>query len=273
MIPIIYRGGATQTEWCSRLPGVRGAAFFYQHFPRLSFLARRLERTNYEPEMELLDLLCHRRKTSVDIGAKFGMYTYRILAHSGGVVAFEPIPHINRMLRTVFGRRCRVEAVALSSTPGEAVLRMPFASNGSAKLGRSTIERDNPLDHQEIASTRELVVETRTLDSYELEDVGFIKIDVEGHELSVLDGAVETIEKSRPNLLIEANDEHNDGAVARLAVWLRERDYHGVFVSGDRLRAMDELDPESHPGIENFIGIHRSHGETREQLAARVSGS
>ena len=38
---------------------------------------------------------------------------------------------------------------------------------------------------------------------------GFIKIDVEGHELKVIDGAKETIEKHKPNLLIEIEEQHS----------------------------------------------------------------
>ena len=70
----------------------------YQRFPRLMFLIRRLGKVNYEQEMELLDVLCDRTKTSVDVGAKLGMYTYRLLGHSRDVVAFEPIPLLNGML-------------------------------------------------------------------------------------------------------------------------------------------------------------------------------
>ena len=251
---------------------MRSAPLFYRFFPRLSFWARRIERTNYEREMELLPALCSADKISVDIGAKLGMYSYRMLPHSAEVVAFEPIPHYNRMLETVFRRRpFRVEPVALSDKPGEAVLRTPFDETGTGSYGRSTIEPANQFPVHRPDHVKELEVAVRTLDEFELENVGFIKIDVEGHELAVLGGAARTIESSRPNLLIEANDEHNEGAVERVCRWLAGRGYEVFFLDSDRLRPIDELDPDRHAGVENFIGVHRDNAEGREALlAARV---
>ena len=49
-------------------------------------------------------------------------------------------------------------------------------------------------------------VEIRTLDSYAFDDVSLIKIDVEGMEMAVLRGAVETIERHRPYIYAEAWD-------------------------------------------------------------------
>ena len=50
---------------------------------------------------------------------------------------------------------------------------------------------------------RQFTVECATIDSDHLENVGFIKIDVEQHEREVLHGALNTIERCRPVLLIE----------------------------------------------------------------------
>src|SRR3954471_9007152 len=99
---------------CSRVRLMQAAApFSYRHMPRLVFLLRRLSRANYEREMELLDLLCDRKRPGIDVGAKIGMYTYRIREHSSEVIAFEPIPMFNRILRAVFeGKRGRVEPYA-----------------------------------------------------------------------------------------------------------------------------------------------------------------
>lgn len=51
-------------------------------------------------------------------------------------------------------------------------------------------------------------VKTRTIDSYHIENVGLIKLDIEGNELSALQGAVHTINKSgRPPIIFEANND------------------------------------------------------------------
>ena len=254
---------------------MRGAAFFYRHTPRLVFTLRKLARANYEREMELLDALCDRTATGVDIGAKVGMYTYRIRAHSSDVVAFEPIPLFNHMLRAVFqGKRGRIEPYAVSRCAGTAKLRMPVDHAGThLEYGRSTIEHNNTLVRDVIARVDELEVETRALDDYELARVGFIKIDVEGHELAVLDGAARTVAAHRPNLLIECNDEHQPDAVAKLAAWLAAHQYGAWFLDGQQLSGIDAYKRDEHwrgRGIENFICVHHDRVDVVERLRERA---
>lgn len=251
------------------------SAWWYRRFPRLVFNLRRISKANYEREMELLDVLCDPARTGIDVGAKVGMYTYRIRARSSDVVAFEPIPLFHDMLRAVFeGKRGHIEPVAVSDRRGTATLRMPYDGEGHRQFGRSSIEAANPLVHHQIARTEELVVETRAIDDYQFPRVGFIKIDVEGHELAVLDGAARTIAEQRPNLLIECNDDHHPGAVGKLAAWLAAHDYEAAFLDGGELHDIARYDRAEHweqRTIENFICTHRDRAEVRERLARRAA--
>lgn len=254
---------------------LRGAPFFYAKFPRLAHAVLRIYGANYEREMELLGALCDRTRTGVDVGAKVGMYTYRILDRSSDVIAFEPIPLFNRMLMLTVGKRpSRIEPYALSNSAGRTRLRMPYRANGGAEFGRSTIEPANRLVHPTIDRQEELEIETRTLDQYGLENVGFIKIDVEGHELAVLEGAEQTIGTSRPNMLVECNDDHQPGGAARLALWLENHDYDGYFMLGGELVSIAEYVHADHwqrLGIENFICVHKDRPEVRDALASCVA--
>lgn len=54
----------------------------------------------------------------------------------------------------------------------------------------------------------EIKVQLRPLDDLEIKSVDFIEIDVEGHEMEVLEGAAKTIRESRPVVLIEVQHEH-----------------------------------------------------------------
>lgn len=251
------------------------APFAYRRLPKLVFLMRRLSRANYEREMELLDLLCDHSRPSLDIGAKLGMYTYRIRKHSSDVTAFEPIPMFNRILRAVFeGRRGRVEPYAVSDRRGTVKMRLPYGHDGVPKFGRSTIDPDNQFDPEIIGRIDELEVETRRIDDYDLPDVGFIKIDVEGHELAVLAGAEGTIARHKPNLLIECNDEHQRDAVERLGASLEAHRYTTLFLDGRELRPISEYRRDVHWSerqIENFIAIHRSRPDVLDRLTERIA--
>lgn len=250
------------------------SAWWYRRLPRLVFNLRRLSRANYEREMELLDVLCDRARTGIDVGAKVGMYTYRIRARSADVIAFEPIPLYHDMLRAVFeGKRGRVEPYAVSDRRGTAILRLPYDRAGGRQYGRSSIEPHNPLAHRQIARTEELAVETRAIDDYALPRVGFIKIDVEGHELAVLAGAARTIAAHRPSLLVECNEDHRPAAIAELSAWLAAHDYEAQFLAGSQLEPIARYDRAEHwerRGIENFVCTHRSRADVREQLARRA---
>jgi FkbM family methyltransferase len=253
---------------------LRSGPFWYRNFPRITHFVRRIARANYEREMELLDVLCDRARAGVDVGAKVGMYTYRIRRRCSKVIAFEPQPLFNQMLAKVFdGLRGKVHPFALSNRCGHATMRIPWDARARGLFGRSTIEAANTLAYHEIDRTDELEVETRTLDDVDVGDVGFIKIDVEGHELAVLEGATHTLATSRPNLLVECNDEHRPGGPAELARWLAEHDYNAHFMFGARILPIAEWDYDTHwrkHGIENFIGVHESRPEVLAAVEARA---
>jgi hypothetical protein len=159
---------------------------------------------------------------------------------------------------------------------GSSRSRLPYGHDHSPKFGRATIDPANRFDPEVIARADVIDVETRRIDDYDLADVGFIKIDVEGHELAVLAGAENTLMRHTPNLLIECNDEHQPNAVSRLGSWLEAQAYDAVFIQGRELRPINEYQREIHwtgQGVENFIAIHRSRPDVFDRLAARVSQS
>jgi FkbM family methyltransferase len=141
--------------------------------------------------------------TVVDIGANKGAYTYwlsKATGTTGRVVAFEPQPRLANHLHELRHdfRLANVEIVnaALSETPGVGQLLQPAAN----PLGGATLA---PLE----GSVASLEVRLETLDRFFGDcagaTVGFIKCDVEGHELSVLRGGESLLRRDRPALLLE----------------------------------------------------------------------
>jgi hypothetical protein len=100
-------------------------------------------------------------------------------------------------------------------------------------LGRSTIETSNALEDEDGSAKEQVTVTVRKHDDYGMSDVAFIKIDVEGHEVAVLEGASDTIARNRPVLLIESEDRHRKNAVADVEVFLKQRSYAGFFLMAE----------------------------------------
>lgn len=116
-----------------------------------------------------------------------------------------------------------------------------------ARIGSSDSGDDvSTAAESELEERAELVVTMRTLDSFDLVEVGFLNIDAEGHELAVLHGAYETITTSRPVVFVESEARHAAGAPANVIELMRER--HGyrraAFVRGWALADIDEFDLE-----------------------------
>jgi FkbM family methyltransferase len=154
---------------------------------------------------------------------------------------FEPNPGLYRWLRVAFAfdRRVIVHQIALSDGSGETALRIPFNSDVPAH-GLATIESANSMRR---LRTTMVTVKRRRFDDLGLTDIGFIKIDVEGHELAVLKSAEQTLRRDKPALLIEADTRQRPDAVASVVAFLESLGYHGRFLCRGELTDISEFDP------------------------------
>ena len=201
------------------------------HTPRVYWFARQVIKGHHEPELALLPQLADPERAAFDIGAHFGMWTSALLPHFREVHAFEPIPRLARVLRSGVGGRARVHEVALSDHAGTTTLRAPRAG-----LGRSTVEPRNDLEGMSDPTQPVDVFDVRTmrLDDMGLPDPAFIKIDVEGHELAVVEGGKELIARARPTMLIELVDCQNPGYEAAIIERLEGMGFHATRLPGSR---------------------------------------
>ena len=157
-----------------------------------------------EPELNWLKAIGPCRGMAVDIGANQGFYSLALTRLYTKVLSFEPNKKVAATLIAAALPRVKVIHVGLSSKEGEATFYIP-SFQGMSLPGWASVDEHNCPGATEI---EELKIHLRTLDSYYLKEVGFIKIDVEGHECEVLRGAVETIQRERPHLLVEVRDHH-----------------------------------------------------------------
>jgi hypothetical protein len=86
-------------------------------------------------------------------------------------------------------------------------------------------------------------VRTVRLDSLVHEPVAFVKIDVEGHELRVLNGATGVLERSKPVFLVEAEERHRPGTTASVFEFFTSRGYDGFFILGDAVKPVSAFEP------------------------------
>ena len=179
-----------------------------------------------EIELHFLDILCARGSVAIDVGAHDGCYVRPLRSLAGHVHAFEANPLLAHALSARFTRKVTVHEVALSREPGIARFCTPIVE-GQPVLGCATISQEALGAY---TNYREMEVPADTLDSFGFRDVGYIKVDVEGHEPDVLEGARATLAESHPNIMVEAIEWLAPGAIVRIERFLEKLDYEGYFV-------------------------------------------
>jgi len=212
-----------------------------------------------EGELMLLPQLVDRSRLAIDVGGNVGVYSYHLSRFAKSVVTFEPNPEYAEFLKAV-GLTTRVETVALSSQPGEALLRFPSV-DGKEYGGMASI---NAAAVPDAIVARQIPVPLRRLDDYDFKNVGFIKIDVEGHEEGVLAGAIETIRRDKPVILVEIEERSNPGGLDRISRTLSALGYAGSFLDRGRRRPLAEFDASVHQVWTSDVG---RLGGNRRRLA------
>ena len=164
---------------------------------------------------------------AIDIGANYGMYSLAIakqLGPEGKLWCFEPTPDTAQALRQ------SLDANALSEN---AVVIEAGLSNesGSARFYINDNAEANSLHNQLLdGKEREITVSLKTLDEcrqeYQWPDIDFMKLDAEGEEINILQGAKETLSHCSPLVMYELR--------------------HGKQINGDLINAFKALGYESY---------------------------
>jgi FkbM family methyltransferase len=205
-----------------------------------------------EAEIRLLRYLVDPQRTAIDIGAAEGIYSFFLQRLARRCVAFEPNPDSCSYLRQVLSGVEIIEAAA-SNVDGETTLRVPVV-DGIPYRGWATVEPKNQLVELPPHQVQEIRVRTVRPDKMALGDVGFAKIDVEGHELDVLAGLRELLIRCRPNLLIEVSGTQRGGSLCEVCRVLASLGYAALALNeGATLRAISkEIDS---PASANVIFV------------------
>lgn len=147
----------------------------------------------------------------IDIGANIGYFTMlcsRLVGESGKVIAFEPFPAFwcRLQVHIALNQLKNVECIqaALFNRSGLSEIRRGYPS---AVLFQEQYHKKVSEADREKTPERYAVVTLMTLDSWfadnELKRIDYIKLDVDGPEGAVLEGAAEVIDQFSPVLVVE----------------------------------------------------------------------
>jgi hypothetical protein len=131
-----------------------------------------------------------------------------------------------------------IHGVIISDREGQGELKYPAGGYMSATIAASN---SAALESGRVIET--VVAPMKTLDSFNLTNVGFVKIDVEGHEEAVLHGGRETLNREKPNLMIEIEERHAPGSLNRVSTFLGNLGYSGFYLDEKQIIPIAQFDP------------------------------
>lgn len=209
---------------------------------------RQYQKGSYEPLVAaVIDRYCRPGAVVCDIGAHLGYFSLLMaqrIGRNGLCLAFEPNQaNYARLMQTVAANRLdnlRVVPAAVAAQSGP----IRFAVHANSLMGHLHDPADNGAAPGEVLHYD--TVSAVSLDDYWSENsfpaLTFIKIDVEGAEETVLQGAEGLLRAQRPVLLIEVHHSADSHHAPRLGQWLASLGYH-LFTLADQPIPPADLTP------------------------------
>jgi len=148
-------------------------------------------------------------RIALDVGCKAGNFAKHIQKDFATVHMFDMRPKVK--WRNIDTRKCKLHQCALGDHNGT------ISFNGA------------------ITNQSGEIAELKTIDSFNFTDIDFIKIDVEGDEQSVLQGAVKTLEACHPIVVLEQNhatEKYGKGKYGDAVRWLEKNKYKIIDYDG-----------------------------------------
>ena len=181
----------------------------------------------------------------IDIGANLGYYTCPLadlVGESGRVYAVEPVPVIFSVLKRNVGKRRNVELLNYALGEQERTIEMAndsVASAGYFGTGRNFVS-EGELSKDAVRFTAQMQRGSELFGG--MEQIDFIKCDIEGYERVVLPELRPLIEKFHPTVLVETDGESRQQMIRMFT----ELGYSAYMLVGGKEVT---LDPESDKDI------------------------
>ena len=218
--------------------------FLKKNFLPQSYLfEKRIKRSiknSDEKELQLLKNIIIPETDTIDIGVYRGVYSYEMAKYSKMVHAFEPNPIIFKDIELNLGKiikNINLYNFALSDKENKVLLKVPIRNKNYDKsnyeeyfqMGRATIHEQNVMGDIETFE-----IKSKKLDNFTFSNrISFIKIDVEGHEMSVIKGAENTIKQYKPTLLVEIEEKHSKQKVLDSINYINSLGYESFYYDNE----------------------------------------
>ncbi len=181
----------------------------------------------WEPNIaDILTTYANPDSICIDIGALIGTHSFvfsNAVGPKGKVYSFEPQPWAYKSILKTINinniKNIEVYNMGLSDKKKELI----FCSDVT---GTSHIIEGNTCN-----TPYTYKIDVTQLDNFNLQNISCIKIDVEGHELSVLNGAINTIKNNKPVIIIEVWNKDNKRDEVRM--FMKNNNYTMENISGD----------------------------------------
>ena len=224
---------------------------------------------NLTGEKKFIKLIGKEINFSIDIGANVGKYTKLLLTETNSeVIAFEPLPKAFEELKEIeknFSSRLNVYNFGIGNKNSNLELNY---STEKSELA-SFIEDLDKLSFIDSKNNKKIIVEVMTLDSffkkyeqtYKEKEIDLLKIDTEGFELEVLNGASETLINKKPKFIqIEFNWHQlfREQTIYKFSKILSNYEVFKILPFGNSLIKVDPKRPESNIfHLSNFVFIRK----------------
>ena len=156
-----------------------------------------------EDELFNIDKFITKKGNAIDIGCNRGLYSYALSKQKkiNNIYSFEPNKYILSDLYHYKSQNIKIYNFALSSKNQIQNLIIPYFKNFELD-GFATLNKKIYFDRK-FKKFKKIKIKARKLDDFNFKNISFIKIDVEGHEINLLNGSKKTFRANKPDCLIE----------------------------------------------------------------------
>ena len=248
---------------------IKDLEFFFKRifFSESYLLKKRLIRAinkGYEKELKIIDKFADKTQDALDIGVYRGVYSYKLSQNFKCIHSFEPnpllFPYLEKNLKKIISNK-KLNNFALSNDSGITELKLPLRSKSIFQdnieelfqLGAATMHPKNKIENY-----KKVDIKKKKLDEIKIENkIGFIKIDVEGHEKNVIQGGLETLKKNKPILLVEIEERHTKTPVIEIIKFINKIGYKTYISKEESLIDIEKINNYSKEN--NFFFMPLDH--------------